>query len=238
MKVAISFIGTGKYLDFLPKWYEFVERNFLPGVEKKILVFTDGEMNDVPENLSVHFMEHKEWPYITLERFETLLKVRNEIEECDWFIFLDADTLVVKEVNPKDIFDDTKPYIGVHHPCAFLNMTPHNQYPGSFETNPLSTAKITEDDDTSVYYQGCVWGGKVPEVFEMMEILSENINLDLEKEIIAKWDDESHLNKFYASRKEQVKILPSSYVYPLDYQEHCNFQDIIVHAKDFSKYHI
>jgi len=236
MKVAISFIGTGKYLDFLPKWYEFIERNFLPGIEKKILVFTNGEIDDIPKNISVYFLEHKEWPYITLERFQTLLKVKNEIEECDWFVFLDADTLVVKEVNPKDIFDDTKPYIGVHHPCAFLNMPPHNQYPGSFETNPLSTARITEDDDASVYYQGCVWGGKVPEVFEMMEILSENINLDLEKEIIAKWDDESHLNKFYASRKEQVKILPSSYAYPLDYQEHCDFEDIIVHAKDFSKY--
>ena len=42
MKVAISFIGTNKYLDYLPQYYEYIEENFLPNTEKTILAFTDG----------------------------------------------------------------------------------------------------------------------------------------------------------------------------------------------------
>ena len=44
MKVAITFIGTNKYLDFFPKYYESVEKYFLPNAEKTFLVFTDGEI--------------------------------------------------------------------------------------------------------------------------------------------------------------------------------------------------
>ena len=36
MKVAITFIGTNKYLDFLPKYYENIEKYFLPNSEKPI----------------------------------------------------------------------------------------------------------------------------------------------------------------------------------------------------------
>ena len=43
MKVAITFIGTNKYLDFLPQYYENIEKYFLPNTEKVILAFTDGE---------------------------------------------------------------------------------------------------------------------------------------------------------------------------------------------------
>ena len=50
MKVAICFIGTGKYLNFLPKYYDNIHQYFLPGVEKTILVFTDGE-GDFPEDV-------------------------------------------------------------------------------------------------------------------------------------------------------------------------------------------
>ena len=54
MKVAISFIATGSYLNYLPKWYEYLEKNFLPGVEKTILVFTDGELDETPDNIKIY----------------------------------------------------------------------------------------------------------------------------------------------------------------------------------------
>ena len=44
MKVAVVFIGTDKYLNFLPTWYERCEEFFLPGVDKKYLIFTDGSV--------------------------------------------------------------------------------------------------------------------------------------------------------------------------------------------------
>ena len=63
MKVAITFIGTNKYLDFLPKYYENIEKYFLPNTEKIILAFTDGELDDTPDNLKVYKQEHLDWPF-------------------------------------------------------------------------------------------------------------------------------------------------------------------------------
>ena len=74
MKVAITFIGTNKYLDFLPKYYENVEKYFLPNTEKTIFAFTDGELNDTPDNLKVYHQEHLERQFITLKRFEIINK--------------------------------------------------------------------------------------------------------------------------------------------------------------------
>ena len=41
MKVAITFIGTNRYLDYLPKYYENIEKYFLPNTEKVILAYWD-----------------------------------------------------------------------------------------------------------------------------------------------------------------------------------------------------
>ena len=66
MKVAVVFIGTDKYLNFLPTWYERCEEFFLPGVDKKYLIFTDGSVPESPDNSIVYHQEHLDWPYICL----------------------------------------------------------------------------------------------------------------------------------------------------------------------------
>ena len=237
MKVAICFIGTGKYINFLPKYYENIQEYFLPGVEKTFLVFTDGE-GDFPEDIKVYQQEHLEWPYITLKRFEIIQKAKEEIEKNDWFVFIDADALVVDKIEEDEFFDSTKSFFGVHHPCHFLQMPPHNQFPGAFETNSLSLSHVDETDDLSVYYQGCLWGGKVPDVLEMIEELESRVNKDLENDIIAVWHDESHINKYFIENKDLMNTLGPEYAYPEVFAGYCKFEPKIVHlAKDNSKYH-
>ena len=237
MKVAITFIGTNRYLDFLPKYYESIKENFLSNTEKVFLVFTDGD-GDFPDDVKVFEQEHLEWPYITLKRFEIIKKARKDIEDCDWLVFLDADTRVVSKVTEEEFFSD-KPYFGVHHPCHALKMQPHTEYPGAFETNTNSRAGVTEDDDTSMYYQGCLWGGRVPEVLDMIDELDGRVEEDLSNDVVAVWHDESQLNKFYSEVKEDVHLLGPEYAYPEVFQDHCNFEPKIVHlAKDNSAYQV
>ena len=238
MKVAIIFIGTNKYLDFLPTYYESIEKYFLPNSEKTIFAFTDGELDDVPDNIKVYHQEHLEWPYITLKRFEIINKARADLDSMDWLVFLDADTRVVDTVTEEEFFSD-KPYFGVHHPCHALGMPPHTEYPGAFETNINSRAGVTEEDDTSMYYQGCLWGGRVPEVLDMIEELDSRVEEDLSNDVIAVWHDESQLNKCFSEVKEYVHLLGPEYAYPEVFQDHCNFEPKIVHlAKDNSSYQI
>lgn len=237
MKVAICFIGTGKYLNFLPKYYEKIHENFLSKCEKTFLVFTDGE-GDFPEDVSHYHQQHLEWPFITLNRFDIISRAKDEIEKHDWFVFLDADTLVVNEVTEEEFFDDSKSLFGVHHPCHFMNMPPHNKYPGAFETNVLSEAAIDESYDTSVYFQGCLWGGKSIDVLKMNECLRYRVNADTEKNVIAVWHDESHLNKYLIDHKTDVNILGPQYAYPEVFSEYCDFEPKIVHLKkNNSAYH-
>ena len=47
-------------------------------------------------------------------------------------------------------------------------------------------------------------GGKVLYVIGMMEELNRRITTDEENNVIAVWHDESHLNAFYAERKDEV----------------------------------
>lgn len=236
MKLAVIFIGTGEYINFLPSWHQACEEKLVPKVEKKYFVFTDGVMQGVPDNVYAFKQEHLPWPYITLLRFETILKAKNALLDFDYALFLDADTLVTSEIKSEELFTDKK-YIGVQHPCHFMQMPPHDRFPGAFETRRESTAGISEGDDTSVYFQGCLWGGKVPYVIEMIEELHRRTKVDLDNDIIAQWHDESQMNKFFSERREDVHVLGPSYAYPEVFTQYCNFESKIVHlAKDNSKY--
>tara|TARA_B100000131_G_scaffold124872_1_gene122050 strand:+ start:582 stop:1307 length:726 start_codon:yes stop_codon:yes gene_type:complete len=236
-KIAVIFIGTDKYLRFLPKWYEECEDKLVPNVYKQYFVFTDGKVEGLPDNVSVYHQEHRPWPYITLLRFSTILKAQEELSKYDWVIFLDADMVVVDTIMPEELFG-IKPYIGVHHPCHYLKMTPHNSYPGAFETDERSEAAVDEDDDLSVYFQGCLWGGRIPEVINMMKELDRRTQADLEREYIAQWHDESQMNKFFSERRSDVKVLHPAYAFPEDFSDSCQFEPKIVHvSKDNSKYH-
>jgi len=238
MKLAVIFIGTGNYINFLPSWYECCEKKLCTKIEKQYFVFTDGLISDTPENITIYNQEHFSWPYVTLYRFGTILKAKEQLQKYDWVLFIDADMKVVSEVYKDDLFTD-KDFIGVHHPCHYLNLQPHNKFPGAFETNSLSLASITKEDDTSTYWQGCLWGGKVPKIFEMMEELDYRIKEDEKNNITAIWHDESHMNKFFIENKENVNTLSPSFAFPEDFKQYCEFEEKIVHlSKNNKKYHI
>ena len=237
MKVAISFLGTGKYLDFLPQYYQNIEEYFLPNTKKTILAFTDGELDEAPKNIKVFPQEHLDWPYITLKRFEIINKARKIIADHDWFVFIDGDALVVDRIEEEEFFSD-KPLFGVHHPCHYLKMPPHNQYPGAYEITENCNAAIDLDKyQPKVYYQGCFWGGKTPEVCAMIDELEYRVGDDLKRNVIALWHDESHLNKYFIENPNLVHTYGPEYAFPEVFKNECTFEPKIVHlAKDNSEY--
>ena len=88
--LAVVFIGTDKYLKFLPSWYQTCEEKLVPNIPKQYFVFTDGQLEGTPENVSLYKQEHLPWPFITLLRFSTILKAKEELSKYDWLLFLDA----------------------------------------------------------------------------------------------------------------------------------------------------
>ena len=237
MKIAISFWGTGQYIKLFPNWYNSIQNNLFPGIDKKIIVFTDGDIS-LPENATRIKIQHFGWPQTFHKTFETLLQASHIISECDWFISIDADMIIRSRIEVKDMLNDSTDFIGVHHPCAYLKFSPHNKFPGSFDTNPLSHACVTQDMDTSVYYQGCLWGGKVPAVLDMMRLLDRWTKEDIQKNATAVWYEESYFNKFFILNKPRVHTLSPSFAFPEDFKQYCNFEEKITHiSKNNQQFH-
>ena len=234
MKIAITFWGTQKYIEFLPQWYERLEKYFIPEIEKRYFIFTDGDLEESPDNVTKMEIPHYEFPTTYHKTFEEMLKLEDKVSDCDWLISVDADLYVWEEIKYPDFFDDTKKYIGVHHPCHKVGLQPHNQLPGSYDANPLSNAYIDDSImDMSVYYQGCLWGGKVPYIFDMIRKIDEWTKEDITKNIQARFYEESYMNKWFLTHRDDTQTLAPDYAFPEMFEQYCDFSKKMVHlAKD------
>lgn len=228
MKIAISFIGTGKYLNFLEDYYETFNERFMPNDEKHFFVFTDGEINDAPDNITVVDIKEdadikqsdyspENWYNLMhqsvggLRRFSIIKLVEEELKEFDWFVFIDADMFCAEIV--EDFFDETKPFFGVQHP-TFHESWSRNTGVIPHETNKLSVTYVDPSEDDRVYLQGCVWGGRVPEVIDMIDEMNSRVKEDIENNVLARAHDESHLNRFRLDHKDQFHVLHPSFAFP------------------------
>ena len=231
LSAAIIFIGTNKYLNFFPKYYETCEEFLFPDLRKQYFVFTDGELEgELPENITYVQIPHKDWPAITLERFHTILQAEELLKEHEWLLFIDADMRVDSVVFSEEVLDDDKDFVAVHHPCHYNTGT------GTFERRPESEACVT--GEPLQYYQGCLWGGKMEAVIPMMKLLRDRVDKDYSNDIIAVWHDESHLNRFFIENHDSVFAIPPDYAFPEIYPDYPYKRKIIHLAKDNSSYQV
>lgn len=252
MKIAINFIGTGNYLKFFPRYYETFMEYFIPECEKDFFVFTDGEFgDDIPDNIKVistsedsnveksDYGNRYKLTYHSiggLKRFGEIKKIKDQLLDYDWYIYFDADMYCSPElITYEDFFDDEKIFFGVQHPCQNIGLSkfsPKSREDFPFERNEKSLACVTVKEQTDdVYLQGCVWGGKLPDVIEMVEELDSIIIKDLKNNIITVAHDESYLNKFRIENIDKFNILSPSFAKPGDLpDDYFYFPTKLVHA--------
>lgn len=204
--IGILLISTWKYNKFIDNTISDIRKYLLPNSNIKIFLHTD--------SISIHDadfvipIEHKPWPLITLNRFYTFYNNKNLYINTDYLFYLDIDTKIIANVN-EDILDDF--VVVAHH--WFINSR------GTPETNPKSTAFIDHSEPIT-YVAGGFFGAKTEKFIDVSKLLSENIKKDLDQGIIAKWHDESHLNRYCVSNKNSVKILSSEYMYSPSNKKH------------------
>lgn len=229
--VAIIFVGTRHFMSFYEDYYNTIKELFLPKTEKHFFTFTD-DCHDIFKNDDITYcrIDHMVYPYNTLFRFKYIDGLKDRIKDYDYLCYIDADMKAYRTITEEEFFCHGKPYHGVQHPC-FINKR------GTYEKNPESLAYI-DPIRTSIYWQGCFWGGKIPETLELSEELSNRIDKDLEKDILAIWFDESHLNAFYNEKLDKVHTYDSSFAYPEEWGYNTPKPKSFIHRKkDKSKFY-
>lgn len=208
MKVSIITIATGKYTTFIPTLVEACEKFFLPKTNRKYIIFSDSDLNNINEKIKTIHQEKLGWPYDTMERFSMFQKAKTDILDCDYVYFLNANMLPVKEIGNEILPPQGKNLVGMIHP-SFLN-TDENLLP--YERRDVSSACIPFGEG-EFYFQGCFNGGRSEHFMEMCGYLIKLLEIDYANETYPIWHDESLLNKYY-NKREDIHILNPCYGYP------------------------
>ena len=216
-KIGILYICTGEYNVFWKYFYESAERFFLPELEKHYYVFTDRPENFEGCNDRVHvkYISPLPWPLITLMRFHYFLEIKYELQKMDYLMFSNSNLKFVIPITQEE-------FLPRKSKGEELFVTTHPGYADKYiweapyERSKSSTAYVPYNRG-SKYVIGALNGGTSKAFLHMAEELSKNIQIDLKKNIIARWHDESHLNK-YILTFNNFRLLDAAYCYPYGMQ--------------------
>lgn len=211
MKLGVLYICTGKYAIFWKEFYESCESKLLLEDEKYYFVFSDSktlEYKDENPRIKIIYQENLGWPDNTLKRFHIFLNHEELYNEMDYLFFFNANLKVVKPVKREDFLPIGDNLMVTIHP-GFYNKI-NSQFP--YERNSISKAYIPEGEG-DYYIAGGLNGGKREVFLNMAKRLRENIDEDENKEYIACWHDESHINN-YIYKNNKFQTLTPAYLYP------------------------
>lgn len=236
MKVAILYIATGRYMLFWDEFYKSAHKHFLPNAKKNFIVFSDNPQLGSLKNPDVKFfpIERKGFPFDTLLRFEIFLQAEELLKDCDYVFYFNANILFNSPVLESDILpnESQEGLVCANHPI--ISRYNKDAYP--YERNPSSLAYI-KDGDGYAYVQGALIGGTSDAFIRMSKILAENIRRDLQKNIVAIWHDESHLNRYILDKTP--KLLPIEFLCPntRKYRNRCKSEiKILLLEKEHPQY--
>lgn len=207
-RIAIAVIATGPYAAFAEPLLASARQLLFPDCEREFLLFADAATAPLAGNCRLYGARHEPWPLVTLHRFSTLLQAEERIADADWFLYLDADMRVTSAIRLDEMFDEHRPLTGVQHPYV----APGAAY--CLERDRRSAAFVAEGREAAHYWQGCLWGGRSAEALAMIRELADCVAADEAKGIVARWHDESHLNRYFGEREQQVKTLDPGFALP------------------------
>lgn len=198
--IGLLIVATGRYIQFVESLINSADKYFCKNHKVTYFIFTDGQP---PKRNDVVKVDHQRlgWPHDTLRRFTVYHKNKELFKNMDYLFATDADMLFVDDVGDEILSDR----VATQHP-GFVGRR------GTYETRPISSACVRSNEG-KIYFAGGFNGGSRDEFLRMAETISRNIDQDLNKNFIALWHDESHLNRYFIDNPPTCVLNPS-YCYP------------------------
>ena len=230
-RIGIFCIGTGNYINYLEQLIVSIEKYFLPHYRKIYFISTDQEekAHNICKKLNItnyiKKINRKGFPLDTLYRYKYLLEFDIIVEMlCDTLYYIDIDMKINETIDTEILPTPTKVLIGVKHPGYAFG----DNKKGDPETNPKSTAYIDPEKYLDCYIAGGFNGGITHYFLKMAKYIQHNIDIDKSNDIIAKWHDESYLNKYFNENSSKFMILSPDYCYPENYYQSIPAKPIII----------
>ena len=232
-EIAVLYICIGKYSVLWPEFYESSQKYLFTSSNVHYFVYTDSV--DLIESLNnspnVTCIEEKNygWPGNTLFRFRMFLGIKEWLQKFDYIYFFNANALFVTNVD-EDILPNDKELVVAEH-FAMRNIDP---ILFEYDRNKKSKAYVQYGKEGGHYVQAAMIGGATDTFLSMCHECSLNIEEDFKEGVIARWHDESHLNKYILGRK--IKLLPSIYIYPEALLSKIDNSNVKILMRDKTKY--
>jgi len=241
-KVAILYIALGRYTVFWKEFFESCE-DMLMNCEKHYFIWTDNPESELiyadRANVTVIPTQKKGWPFDSLLRFQMFTDKKKELSRFDYVFFFNAN---FKFYNPTDLSEiaprewNDGLVAGIHPSILTHDISNPDFLP--YERRPESTAGVPFGQG-KYYVCGAFNGGTSAAFLEMCQTLMTNVQTDLNQDIIALVDDESHLNAYMVNKNLLVSSVaygfPESHLKRLRPRQRTMVK-IISRTKDHPKY--
>lgn len=196
MKICVLNIATNGYEKYMPALYKGLKEKFLTNHEVSTLVFTD--QDSLPFGDRTVKIASEPWPFPTLHRYHYFHSEREYLSQFDYCFYFDVDMLVNRTITDEIL---GKGLTACLHPVDTLELVHACDF--DYERNSLSTAAVGYEEG-KYYYMGGFNGGTTSDFLEMCRVLHQRVDKDSENGIIAKWHDESHLNRYLIDNPPDV----------------------------------
>ncbi len=201
MKIGLLIIATNKYSRFLQPLITSADKFFVKNEDVTYFIFTNQNLEiESNRNIIKINVDHKEWPWMTLGRYKIFSDNSEKLSNMDYLYYCDADMRFVSDVGDEIISER----VATQHAGYYGTR-------GTPETNSLSLACVFPHEQMQ-YFAGGFNGGTSEEYLKMANHISNNIDIDYLKNLIAVWHDESHMNRYFIDNPP-TKILDPSYCY-------------------------
>jgi len=194
-KVAVLGINLGRYTVFKEDWYQSAKKNLFPSIDKHFFVFSDQNIPVFRKNdVTLIKVSRLGWPQDSMRCYHFFDSIRDLLADFDYIYSFNANAIFVKSIGKELLPDGSHDMVGAHN--GRNDEIELSRRGGAFETNPKSTAYMT-NEQAYCYYRGCMFGGTSTAFIRICQALKENIDEDAQKGITAIWHDESHINRYF-----------------------------------------
>lgn len=208
--ISIFVIATKSYLDYALMLIDSAMKWHVGESRVQFILLTDRNTDSLRvANTSSFFTINSfqipsyGWPEAALFQFQLMLEHWRHVSGSI-VMYLDADTKIVSPINFQDLFQfvnhpSSNGVTLVSHPGYYKRFLPLRFFIrtriGPWENNQKSTAYIPSNLRKN-YVCGAVFWGLHDSFHQLCVEIKSQIDKDSDNKVIAKWHDESHLNKW------------------------------------------